>query len=368
MRIPGGALALVPGLAYLGKTAKEAALRRDYYEVLGVPRRAADKDIKAAYRRLARRYHPDVTGDDPRATERFKEISEAYECLSDPSRRRAYDLFGHPASDTGGFDGFKDGFAGVADLFNDLFHRQDPTRPEPGVDVEVELEVSLREAFEGAKKPLDAELLRPCADCQGRGFPEGAKERPCADCAGEGRVKMPGPLPLRRSCATCQGAGVVREQRCRRCGGKGTARVKERLMVTVPAGVDDGSRLRLKGRGAAGRNGGPPGDLYVRVVVTPDPRFERDGDDLYTQIRVGLKEALLGGSVEVPLPTGVARMTLPAGTQGGQIFRLKDKGFPRLGGKGHGDAFVTVQVRVPKVLDDDAKRLVDELASHVPDL
>lgn len=348
---------------------REATLPRDYYEVLGVARGAAEKDIKAAYRRLARKYHPDVTGEDPKATERFKEISEAYECLSDPAKRRAYDLFGHPRIDSGGFDGFKDGFTNVADLFNDLFNRKDPSKPEPGVDVEVELPVSFREAFEGTKKPVEAELLRPCADCEGRGFPEGAKEGPCADCGGEGKVRMPGPIPFRRACGTCGGSGLVPERRCKKCGGSGTRRVKERLMVTVPAGVDTGSRLRLKGRGAVGRNGGPAGDLYVRVAVEPDPRFERDGDDLHTQVRVGLKEALMGGNVEVPLPTGTARMTLPAGTQGGQVFRLRDKGFPKLGGKGGlGDAFVTVQLRIPKTLDDDARRLLDELSERIPDL
>lgn len=338
---------------------------RDYYQVLGVHRRASEQEIKAAYRRLARKYHPDVNGDDPKATERFKELSEAYEVLSDPAKRRAYDLFGHPKDD--GLGGsFKGGFASVYDLFSEIFSGGEDDRPTPGIDVEAEVEVSLREAFEGAKKCVEVELLRPCEGCDGRGYPEGAEVKRCPACQGEGKTRAPGPLPFKLTCRRCSGRGALYDPVCRRCGGDGVRRRQEKLSVTIPPGVDEGTRLRLKGRGAVGKKGGPPGDLYVRVRLLPDARFERDGEDLHTQVRVGLREALLGGSVDVPLPTGTARMSIPAGTQGGQVFRLKGKGFPRLGQKGRGDLFVTVQLRVPQALDEESKRLVDALAERLP--
>lgn len=342
-------------------------MARDYYDILGVGRRATEREIKAAYRRLARQYHPDVTGDDKKATDRFKEITEAYEVLSDPKRRRAYDLFGHPSSNGGGFE-FGEGVQGFYDFVSGVFRGRETTGPAPGVDEEVELEVTLREAFEGAQKTLEVELLRPCPDCEGTGAPKGATKTTCPECHGSGKVSAPGPLPFRRTCSRCEGKGQIYEQKCKPCRGRGARAVKERLKVTVPAGVDTGSRLRLKGRGTAGDGGGPPGDLYVRVRVAPDERFERDGEDLWTQVRIPVSEALLGGSVDVPLPNGSARMSVPAGTQGGQVFRLRERGFPALGGKKkRGDLLVTVQVRVPKELDEDAREMVDRLKQRVSD-
>jgi molecular chaperone DnaJ len=339
---------------------------RDYYKVLGVPRKATQREIKAAYRRLARKYHPDVTGEDDHATERFKEITEAYETLSDPKRRRAYDLFGTAKDDTGPFDGFADGVSGFADLFGDFFRGGDPTKPAPGVDVEVDLEVTFQEAFDGAQKVVEAELLRPCSECEGRGAPKDVKPGPCDECDGTGKVGAAGPLPFKRACPRCDGRGRVYPKKCKACRGKGSRQEKERLKVTVPPGVDDGSRLRLKKRGAAGHNGGPPGDLYVRVSVADDERFERDGEDVHTQVRVPVSVALLGGHAEVDTPTGRARLTVPAGTQGGQVFRLRDKGFAALGGKRRGDLYVTVQLSVPR-LDDSQRRQVEELRDVVSD-
>lgn len=340
-------------------------MARDYYEILGISRRANEREVKAAYRRLARQYHPDVTGDDRKATERFKEITEAYEVLSDAKRRRAYDLFGSHKSSGGGFE-FGEGVQGFYDFVSEVFRGRETHGPSPGVDVEVDLEVTLQEAFEGAQKTVEVDLLRPCPDCEGTGAPKGTKKGPCPDCSGTGKVSAPGPLPFRRACARCDGKGQVFEARCKPCRGEGARTLKERLKVTVPAGVDTGSRLRLKGRGAAGGSGGPPGDLYVRVKVLDDERFERDGDDLWTQVRVPLSDALLGGSTDVPLPNGAARMAVPRGTQGGQVFRLKGKGFPALGGKGkRGDLLVTVQLRVPKELDEEALATVERLKERV---
>jgi molecular chaperone DnaJ len=339
---------------------------RDYYQVLGVPRRASQREIKAAFRRLARKYHPDVTGEDTHATERFKEITEAYEVLSDDKRRRAYDLFGHPKDDSGPFDGFAEGVSSFTDLFGDLFNSKDPSRPSPGIDVEIDLEVTFAEAFEGAQKVVEARLLRPCSECDGRGAPKDVKSGPCDECEGSGKVAAAGPLPFKRTCPRCEGKGRLYPRKCKACKGAGMREQSERLNVTVPPGVDDGSRLRLKGRGAAGDNGGSAGDLYVRVTVTADERFERDGDDVHTQVRVPLSVALLGGHADVDTPTGGARLTIPAGTQGGQVFRLRDKGFTALGGKNRGDLYVTVQLSVPR-LDDEQRRRIEDLRDAVGD-
>jgi molecular chaperone DnaJ len=340
-------------------------MARDYYQVLGVPRRASPREIKAAYRRLARKHHPDVTGDDPHSTERFKEITEAYECLGDPKRRRAYDLFGHPQSESG--PGFGDTFTGFTDFVQDIFKGSEAPA-EPGVDVEVDVLVTFLEAWEGVQKVVQAELVRPCSDCDGRGHPEDAKEGPCPDCDGSGKVQAVGPLPFKRACSRCDGSGKLREKVCRSCRGKGQRREKERLKVTIPAGVDTGSRLRLKGRGSAGTKGAPPGDLYVRVTVGEDERFEREDDDLLTQVRVSFTTALLGGSVDVPLPVGSARMKIPGGTQGGQVFRLRDKGFASLSGADRGALLVTIQLSVPKEVPDAARQRIEELKALLPDL
>ncbi len=270
---------------------------RDYYEVLGVRRKATEREIKQAFRRLAREFHPDVTGDDPVATERFKEITEAYECLSDAQKRRRYDLFGAPGDDGGSlFDGFAD-VSGAVDAIRDLFRRGEED-PVPGEDLEIDVDVPFRTAFEGGKVPL---VLTPR-------------------------------------------------------GGKA-----QTLTITVPPGVDNGSRLRLREKGMAGKKGGPPGDLFVRVEVEDDPRFFRDKKDLYVEVKVPLKDALVGGRVEVPLPDGSLTMTVPPGTQGGQVFRLAEKGFVVLGKKERGDLFVTVQLRVPKKVGAKAHALIQQL-------
>jgi molecular chaperone DnaJ len=360
-----GALAPAWPLPYV----QSVASSRDYYRTLGVSKGASDAEIKRAYRRLARQLHPDVTGDDPRSTERFKEITEAYEVLSDPRRRRSYDLFGGPGP-TGrpGSDAGPQPFAGFADAFTEVLRRTQrrSAGPEPGIDVERTLAVTLAEAATGCEKVLELDVTRPCAVCEGKGWPKDKPPETCPDCAGTGTKG--GTFPLKRTCPRCEGLGNVRRYTCKACAGEGHKRDKERLKVTVPAGVDDGTRLRLKGRGEAGRNGGIAGDLYVVVEVEPDPRFERDGADLRTTLRVGLRDALLGGRAEVPLPDGSAVMTIPPGTQGGQIFRIRGRGMPRLAGDRSGDVLVTVQLRIPRELSADARALVEKLAAAVPEL
>jgi molecular chaperone DnaJ len=314
---------------------------------------------------LARKLHPDVTGDDPRSTERFKEITEAYEVLCDAKRRRSYDMFG----DRGGAQASPEPpFQNVTEIFEQLFQkRRKPNGPEPGVDVERPIVVSFAEAIRGVEKQVDLELLRACSDCHGNGYPPKQPPEVCPDCQGSGE-RPTSVFPLPRACGRCEGTGKVRRHSCRACAGEGQREVKERLKVTVPAGVDHGTKLRIKGRGAAGKAGGRSGDLYMVVELVPDARFERDGADLATEVKIGLRQALVGGSCDVPLPDGYARMTIPMGTQGGQLFRLKGKGFPRMGGGPPGDLFVTVQLRVPTHLDAESRALVDALAAKVPDL
>lgn len=335
---------------------------RDYYSALGIPKSASEGEIKRAYRRLARKLHPDVTGDDPHSTEKFKQITEAYEVLSDPKRRRSYDLFGAPGSSSS----VDPPFAGFADAFADVLKRNQRKHagPRPGVDVERDLVITLAEAATGCEKLLEIEVSRACVLCEGAGFPKDKPPETCPECAGAGTKG--GTFPLKRTCNRCEGAGTIRRYTCKACAGEGAAREKDRLKVTVPAGVDTGTRLRLKTRGEAGRDGGIAGDLYVVVAVGADSRFERDGADLKTTLRVGLREALLGGRAEVPLPDGSAVMTIPAGTQGGQVFRIRGRGMPRVGAKSgakaNGDVLVTVQLRVPKTLTAETRAIVERLA------
>jgi molecular chaperone DnaJ len=353
-------------LDLVGKAPYFLHVARDYYRTLGVTKGATDSEVKRAYRRLARKLHPDVTGDDPKSTERFKEITEAYEVLSDPKRRRNYDLFGAESS-RGGGPSVEPPFQSVTEIFEQIFPRKKKSGPDPGVDIEHRVRVTLAEAMRGAEKLVDVELMRPCAECKGAGYPADKPPEPCPDCKGTGQ-RTTSVFPLPRACARCEGTGKLRRYTCRACAGEGVRETLDRLKVTIPAGVDTGTKLRMKGRGQAGRNGGTSGDLYVVVELAADERFDRDGADLRTEVFVGLKDALLGATIDVPLPDGAARMNLPAGTQGGQQFRLKGKGFPRMSQGTPGDLFVTVQLRVPKNLDDEARALVAQLAARVPDL
>jgi molecular chaperone DnaJ len=293
---------------------------RDYYEVLDVPRNADERAIKQAYRKLARLYHPDVTGDDGPATERFREITQAYETLSDPKRRRSYDLFGAPGQQ-GAVDGFglDDALAQIRSIFT-----RDKSGPRPGVDVEVDVTVTFAEAFTGAKKDVKVVLDRPCK--------------------------------------TCGGSGKVTGERCKTCRGQGARLTDDTLVVTIPRGIADLSRLRLKGRGPVGEHQGPPGDLYVVVHVSPDRRFERDGDTLLTEVWVKASTALLGGTTDVGLPDEThVTMTVPAGTQGGQVFRLREQGFAGPGKSGRGDVLVTLHIALPKKLSDEERVLIEKV-------
>jgi molecular chaperone DnaJ len=343
-------------------------MARDYYEILGVPRNASDKEIKSAFRRLARKYHPDVNRSDPKAGERFKEISAAYEVLSDRKRRRSYDLFGERSqrveqATRGAPDPFA-GFGDFASVINDLFgNRAKPTGPEPGVDIEAKVQVSLLDAIQGAQPTITVRASRQCKSCHGSGA-RGGVSTVCPDCNGEGVRRARGPVPFARACARCNGTGRAIGEVCGVCQGEGVRDEDQQLRVTIPAGVTTGSRVRLKGQGAAGKRGGTAGDLYLVIEVAQDEQFKRDNDDLLTQVRIPFQRAIVGGKVEVTTLEGAVAMTIPAGTQGGQRFRMRGKGAPRLNGAGRGDLFVEVQLDVPKQVDERARQLLEEFVAR----
>lgn len=331
--------------------------KRDYYEVLGVPRSASEADIKRAYRQLAMKYHPDRNPGDPTAEAKFKEINEAYEVLKDPQKRAAYDQFGHRAFEPGmgpgpsaGFD-----FASFADVFDDLFGdilgggaRRRGTGAR-GADLRYNLTLTLEEAFTGKQAQIRVPTAVVCEACRGSGSEGGAEPSICPTCRGMGRVRtQQGFFTIERTCPTCMGSGRTITNPCRICGGAGRVQREKTLLVTIPAGVEDGTRIRLAGEGEAGLRGGAPGDLYIFVSVAPHRMFRRDGTTLYCRVPIPMVTAALGGSVEVPGIDGERiEIAVPAGTQTGKQVRLKGKGMTALNGRGRGDLIVELVVETP---------------------
>jgi len=356
------------------------AKKRDYYEILGVSRNATPDQIKKAYRRLARKHHPDVNPGDSKAEERFKEMQEAYEVLKDPEKRKKYDTFGHEAP---GFDfpgpgaghyrgspfGYQTDFGGgfgvnMEDLFGEIFGAQAGRRsPRRGGDIESELTISLQQALTGLETKVNLPFDRECYTCGGEGEVFGKNVRTCPTCGGSGRAKSArGPLKYSGPCPTCKGKGKIGLDRCTTCGGQGRLNQEQLISVKIPPGVKDGSRIRVAGKGQSGSAGVPAGDLFINIHVERHPLFQREGDDLSVEMSVDFLDAILGGKLKVPTLDGTeTTMTIPPGTQGGQIFRLRGKGMPRLKGAGRGDQLVKVKITVPKHPDAESKKLLEEL-------
>jgi molecular chaperone DnaJ len=351
---------------------------RDFYDVLGISRKSSDEEIKKAYRRLARRHHPDRNPDDPKAEERFKEIQEAYDTLSDPEKRRTYDSGGMFAGFGGrGFGGEGGpGFASdLGEVFSTFFRGRGPEAgptDNRGRDLETEVQLTFEQAVEGANVTVAVPKAAPCKNCGGTGAATGTQPRVCPSCGGRGvDAQSQGLFSITQPCAECGGQGTVIDDPCRVCNGTGLTEQTRRYRVKVPPGVHDGSRIRLAGRGEAGPRGGPPGDLYVVTRVTSSPVFEqRANGDLEVAVPITVPEAIAGSTIEVPTLRGTKRIRIPAGTKPGSVQRLRGEGAPRPGGRGRGDIHYRLAIDIPRNLTRAQRRAVEELAeslnSHNP--
>jgi len=353
--------------------------KRDYYEVLGIDRNTSAEELKKAYRKLALKYHPDKNPGDKTAEEKFKEIGEAYEALSDPQRRAAYDQYGHAAFDPrmrGGGRGFHDPFdifrevfggggGGGGSIFDDLFGggQRDPTGPQRGSDLRYDMEITFEEAVLGCEKEVSLTKMDPCETCRGSGAEAGSSTKVCSACGGRGQViTSRGIFSIAQTCPRCEGAGRVIERPCRTCRGAGRRERASKIKIKIPAGVDTGARLRSSNNGEAGVRGGPSGDLFVVLHVKPHEIFQREGDDLVCEVPIRFVDAALGGEIEVPTLTGRADVRIPAGTQNGTLFRLKGKGVKNLQGYGYGDLHVRVTVEVPTHLNNAQRAKLEEFS------
>ncbi len=340
--------------------------KQDYYEALGVSRNADAADLKSAYRKLAMNHHPDRNPGDAEAEHRFKEISEAYDVLKDANKRAAYDRFGHAAFENGGAPRGGRGFnfgAGFADIFDEMFGEFTGGRrggAARGSDLRFNMEISLEEAFHGKSTRIRVPTSATCDSCGGSGAAEGSAPRVCGSCDGAGRVRaQQGFFTVERTCPTCNGVGRVIERPCRHCSGAGRVRKERNLKVNIPAGVEDGTRIRLAGEGDAGIRGAASGDLYIFLSIRSHRLFQRNGGDVYCRAPIPMTTAALGGSIEVPTIEGKrARIALPAGTQSGRQFRLRNKGMSTLRSQARGDMYVEVAVEVPVALNKHQRDLL----------
>src|ERR687897_2084281 len=351
--------------------------KRDYYETLGVSRICQEGDLKSAFRKLAMKYHPDRNQADKDAEIKFKEINEAYQVLSDGQKRAAYDRFGHAAfanGGPGGGPGFDTNFSDfMSDIFENFFGeargRRNPGGRERGADMRYNLEITLEEAFKGKNATLKIPTSVTCEVCAGTGAKAGSKPKPCPTCAGYGRVRATqGFFSIERTCPNCHGRGETIDDPCGQCGGAGRVTRERTLSVNVPAGVEDGTRIRLAGEGEAGLRGGPTGDLYIFLSIKPHEFFQRDGADLFCRVPISMTIAALGGEIEVPTIDGKkARLAVPEGTQAGKQFRLRSKGMPVLRSGQAGDMYIQVSVETPVNLSRRQKELLKEFEQEAKD-
>jgi molecular chaperone DnaJ len=348
--------------------------KRDYYDILGVSREVTAEELKKAYRRLALQYHPDKNPGNHEAEERFKEVSEAYQVLSDAEKRRVYDQFGHVGAEAGFGGGFRPGDFGAGsfnDLFNDLFGDlfgqaaggARRSRGRRGDDLRYNLELSFEQAAFGAEVTIQVPRQTECAACGGSGARAGTRPVTCPTCRGVGQVRYTqGFFSINKTCPQCRGEGRIVEQPCPECRGGGLTRDTATLAVKIPAGVETGSRLKLTGEGERGLRGGPAGDLYVVISVKPHPIFERQADDVLCEVPISFVQAALGTEIDVPTLDGKMSLKVPAGTQSGKVFRLKGKGIPHLSAYGRGDQHVVVKVETPTGLSAKQRKLLEEFA------
>src|SRR5438874_6661415 len=355
-----------------------ATKKRDYYEVLGVERNVADEEIKRAYRKLAVKFHPDKNPEDPHAEEKFKELGEAYDVLMDPDKRAAYDRFGHAGFGHGG-GGFGGGFHDPFDIFREVFGQggfgggifetffggAGPRTEDPqhGSDLRYDMQIKLEEAAFGVEKEIEIQKLDTCDKCQGTGAEPGSRTINCPACGGRGQViSSRGFFQVSQTCPRCRGAGQIIEKPCRQCHGEGRLEKMSRIMLKIPAGIADGSRLRSSRNGEAGTRGGPHGDLYVVIHIKEHKIFQREDDNLYCEVPIPFSSAALGGEVDVPTLEGKAHLKVPAGTQSGQIVKLRGKGIVNVNGRERGDLLARLIVEVPTRLNAEQRQKLEEFA------
>ncbi len=365
--------------------------KRDFYEVLGVDKSASEADIKKAYRQAAKKYHPDLNPGDKEAEKKFKEAAEAYEVLSDADKKARYDQFGHAGVDPnfnaggggfgGGFSGFSD-FGDLGDLFGQFFgggfggfgggRRSNPNAPKSGRDRETILHISFEEAAKGCEKEVTYQKIDSCKECGGSGAKKGTGKKTCSKCGGSGRINVTQRTPIgivqsQTVCDACRGAGSIIEEPCEHCNGTGRIKNSVKKIIEVPAGIDDGQTLNVRGEGDAGINGGPNGNLRIEISVRPHPIFERDGYDVYCTIPITFAEAALGAKIVVPTLDGKVEFSIHEGTQPGEKFKLKGKGIRKLNGSGRGDQYVIINLEVPRNLSKQSKEALkkfDELSDN----
>ena len=364
-----------------------ASEKRDYYEVLGVSKGASDDEIKKAYKKMARKYHPDLNPDNKEAEEKFKEVNEAYEILSDADKKSRYDQFGHAGVDpnfgAGGFGGGFDGgfdFGDLGDIFGSFFgggfggggRRTNPNAPQRGESIRLSLTISFEEAAFGCEKAVTVERMEPCDTCHGNGCAPGTSPEVCPECRGTGTVQVRRQTPMgvfatSAPCGKCGGKGKIIHQPCTECHGAGSVRKRKTIQVSIPAGIDNGQTISVRSQGHAGKNGGPAGDLLVTITVRPHELFRREGTSVLCEAPITFTQAVLGAELEIPTIDGKVKYDLPEGTQSGTTFRLKGKGIPSINGRGRGDQYVTVYIETPRNLSKEQKEALKKFADTMGD-